>query len=450
MSQSSDVVIRTLLIAQRDSHLNVTVGGDDGIPTVLANEWAFDPPTPSMFHARGITAIEIEVDKPCSEGGMLATLRLAAIALDLNPGATCRLQMRGSLDEQLQRCIRFVGLTYRVDDAAVFLDRPHCEAARKGLVSILIAGHNPRYLREALMSVEQQSYRSMEIVVCDDCPTDAVQQVVDAYARKSAIPVRYFRNARRLGVRRNYERCFENATGEFAKFLNDDDRLDPTCIKKMVSALNALPTAHLVSAHRRRIDERGFPMRDQPATTPIVRSSTYIDGTSLINALLMLGLNFVGEPSSAMFRRATGRVGDEPLIHFLDSMARGVADLVLWCKLSLRGDCIFLSERLTEFRIHAEQQTQATDVSTLALTAIPELRALWEKLEFVESFPPNVLRTLDLSAMIELLTQAEPPTQPWSATLLALFAPPGRLESQLIGDWRAKRHPYFDTLKRSA
>lgn len=440
------MVGKTLVITLRDSHLNAALHEDQFVRTTLYDGSPFDPPLPSAFQSRSITAIKIELDQLSNTGAQLATLRLAGSLLDLYPSADCQIQISGSIGIELQHCIRFVGLDYRAIDNAIVLTRPRCEASQKGLVSVLIAAHNPRYLIEALQSVERQSYRAIEVIVCDDCPTDEVEKLVLAHARAGTLPLRYFRNATKLGVRRNYERCFENATGEFAKFLNDDDRLEPTCIEKMVAALNAYPTAQLVSAHRRRIDERGHPIRDQPATTPIVGRDTYIEGTSLINALLLLGLNFVGEPSSAMFRVASGRVGIEPLIHFLDSMARGVADMVLWCKLALRGDCIFLAERLTEFRIHAEQRTQATGVSTLALTAIPELREHWSRLGFIEHFPPNVLRTIDLATLdFKLPTNARSVTESWGARALPLFAPTDQSESELIANWKAKRHPYFES-----
>jgi hypothetical protein len=75
--------------------------------------------------------------------------------------------------------------------------------------------------------------------------------------------------------------------------LYDDDLLDATCIKRRVTALKRFPSAHLATSHRRRIDERGHPLSDQPTTMPISRDDLRIDGISLINALLMLGHDFV-------------------------------------------------------------------------------------------------------------------------------------------------------------
>jgi glycosyltransferase involved in cell wall biosynthesis len=315
---------------------------------------------------------------------------------------------------------------------------PATTSIERDLVSVLVAAYNPRYLRAALDSVTQQTWRSIEIVLCDDCPSDAVKRVVDEFVAQSIAEVRYFKNSEHFGVRRTYERCFELARGEFCKFLNDDDLLDPTCVERMVAALRRFPSAHLATSHRRRVDERGFPLSDQPATTPITRDDRYIDGLSLVNALLMLGLNFVGEPSTALFRTSVARVGDENLLHFLDSFGRGVADLVLWTKLAMRGDCVFIADRLSSFRIHAEQQTQASDVSKRALTAIPELRERWQSTKLHERYPPNVLRTWPYAS--NALDHA---ATYWQPLMLSLFTKPSETADQMIDDWLARRHPFF-------
>ena len=107
----------------------------------------------------------------------------------------------------------------------------------KGRTSVLIAAYNARYLRGALESVAKQTYRNISIIVRDDNRTEAVCDVINAFKAQRGLPIDYERNAEQLGVRRNYERCFADADGEYIKFLNDDDLLDPPCIERLVAAL---------------------------------------------------------------------------------------------------------------------------------------------------------------------------------------------------------------------
>jgi hypothetical protein len=209
----------------------------------------------------------------------------------------------------------------------------------------------------------------------------------------------------------------------------------------MVRALERCPSAHLATSHRRRIDERGSPMSDQLATVPITKTDIYVDGLSLINALLMLGLNFVGEPSTAMFRRSAVEGGDGERFHFLGEMGRGIVDMVMWTQLALRGDVVFLADRLSSFRIHGEQQTATTNVSTLALTAIPALRDRWLAFDFFARIPPNVLRVLPLADTTE--GHDAQAARDWQLLPLSTFSPPNANAEVLRAQWLAKEHPFF-------
>jgi hypothetical protein len=206
-----------------------------------------------------------------------------------------------------------------------------------------------------------------------------------------------------------------------------------------VTALKRFPSAHLATSHRRRIDERGHPLSDQPTTMPISRDDLRIDGISLINALLMLGHDFVWEPSSSVFRTSTARVDDEALIGLLGKEGRGLADFTLWCKLALRGDCVFLANRLSSFRIRSEQQTLATDVSSKALVAILELSDRWFSTGFHEHVPPNLLRAQRIGALADTFAGRDE----WHLHALPLCTALNANPEQLLVDWRARRHPFF-------
>lgn len=400
-----------------------------------------DSPLPQIS-VRSLTMDEFsfEIETDATEGERIAALRHVGILLDITNAERCEVLAGATHEEGIREAARHVGLTVVRRGDARYVERPSAEPFVRDLVSVLVAGYNARFLTLALESVEKQTWPHIEIVVRDDCPSDAVRIAVDAFASRSTkYPVRYEKNAERLGVRKNYESCFRLARGEFCKFLNDDDLLDATCIERMATALKRSPSAHLATSHRRRIDERGFPLSDQPATTPICRDDLHIDGISLVNALLLLGLNFIGEPTTTLFRTCTARIDDEALIGFLGREGRGLADLTLWCKLALRGDCVFLAERLSSFRIHSEQQTLATDVASKALVAIPELRDRWLTTGLHEHVPPNLLRVLQTSErMTSIATRDD-----WYLHVLQLFTPPGAVPEQQLVDWRAKRHLFF-------
>jgi glycosyltransferase involved in cell wall biosynthesis len=319
-----------------------------------------------------------------------------------------------------------------IDSKCNFVYRPlFSKQSTKKLVSILIASWNPRYFEKALRSALAQTYRNLEIVVCDDARDGAIEAIVNK-CRALAVPIFYERNAERLMTRKNYERCFARANGEYIKFLNDDDLLEPRCVERLVAALEAEPSAVLATSARCVIDERGGPMHDMPATTPLFASDHFVDGQSLANALLLLGLNFIGEPSTALFRRDVAQVNGEALLEFSGERGRGVTDFVLWTRLLCRGDAVYLRERLSNFRVHPEQRQALAEVRARALDAIPALREKWIELGLHEAMPPNVLRARPIGR-----------TLPLGFQLIASFAQPGAHPEQLVTAWRNKQHPFF-------
>ena len=60
--------------------------------------------------------------------------------------------------------------------------------------------------------------------------------------------------------------AFENARGEFVKFLCDDDLLAPPCVATLLDVFRRAPDVTLATSYRRRIDEHGRRLADQPAT----------------------------------------------------------------------------------------------------------------------------------------------------------------------------------------
>ena len=81
------------------------------------------------------------------------------------------------------------------------------------LISVLIPAYNhARFVRAALDSVLQQSWRNLELIVIDDASPDATWQVL----QKCTDPrVRLSRNERNLGSHGTLNAALQQARGEF-------------------------------------------------------------------------------------------------------------------------------------------------------------------------------------------------------------------------------------------
>jgi glycosyltransferase involved in cell wall biosynthesis len=272
---------------------------------------------------------------------------------------------------------------------ALRFEKPNRLLSGNPLVSIAIPAYNPRFFAEALDSALAQTYLDIEILVCDDSPESTIEAIVRQREDRAAI--RYGRNQARLGPRGNFTRCLESARGEFVKFLCDDDRLEPRCVASLLDAFRRAPDITLATSRRRRIDERGAPLDDQPATAPIVAGDAVIAGRSLGNAMILAGLNTIGEPSTTLFRTADLLEQVPGYFRFGDEPGHGIIDMVSWAALLLRGDAVYLEERLSSFRIHDGQRQHDPAKAQRNIASIRSLQAAWLTLELDSGLNPDEL-----------------------------------------------------------
>lgn len=102
------------------------------------------------------------------------------------------------------------------------------------LVSIYIPTHNrASKLKRALASLLNQTYKNLEILVCDDGSSDETQEYVNELLKINKNII-YYRNERPMGACRARNICIESAKGEFITGLDDDDEFTPDRIQLFV------------------------------------------------------------------------------------------------------------------------------------------------------------------------------------------------------------------------
>lgn len=227
------------------------------------------------------------------------------------------------------------------------------------LVSIVMPAYKDRYLLQALESVLRQTYRPIELIVCDDARDDAVAKVIEAFRAQADFPIRYQHNEKRLWEMRSTARGVSLAQGEYVKLLHDDDVLHPDCIASLVAVMESEPGVSLASSRRRLIDEEGNVLPDNAATVFPFAGDVLIDGSELVSFWADHTLNFVGEPSAVLCRRKDLLEFAEGLSVLNGTRITWVADLALYVKLLRRGNLAMLAKPLTDFRISREQFSQA-------------------------------------------------------------------------------------------
>jgi predicted SAM-dependent methyltransferase/glycosyltransferase involved in cell wall biosynthesis len=216
------------------------------------------------------------------------------------------------------------------------------------LVSIVIPGYRARYFEAALSSALAQTYGNIEIIVLDDSDNDEIRQLIEAST--GAGRVRYLKNTPRLGEGHSVTRGIREARGELVKPLYDDDVLLPHCVERMVQGMQACPDAALLISRRYTINAAGERFEEQ--TLAAANASCEISGLSMAAFTLATGRNFIGPPSSVMLRRADALTMAPTVMSFSGFEIQGAGDVALYLHLLGRGECVFLADLLSEFRVH--------------------------------------------------------------------------------------------------
>ena len=90
------------------------------------------------------------------------------------------------------------------------------------LISIAMATYNgEKYLREQLDSIYNQTYKNIEVIVCDDCSTDGTVQILEEYKQKYGL--KYFINEKNLGYIKNFEKSIKLCSGDYIALSDQDD-----------------------------------------------------------------------------------------------------------------------------------------------------------------------------------------------------------------------------------
>lgn len=110
------------------------------------------------------------------------------------------------------------------------------EGSRNPLISVIVPFYNSEeYLEEAVVSVIEQDYRELEIILVDDFSTDnSLQLAEDLRIRDSRIRILRQPENRGVGPSRNYG--VENASGEYLIFLDSDDYFKPGALNLLWQA----------------------------------------------------------------------------------------------------------------------------------------------------------------------------------------------------------------------
>jgi glycosyltransferase involved in cell wall biosynthesis len=154
-------------------------------------------------------------------------------------------------------------------------------------VSVILTSYNcAPYLGDAIESILNQSFSSIELLISDDASTDGSAELASSYAAHDS-RVRLFRHERNTGYLSNFNFLLSQATGEFIANQDADDWSGPDRLKQQVEVL-------------------GNPRIVLCATGSVFHYPGNIDRVEIPSSCVLEGIQkeLPSHPASTMFRRS--------------------------------------------------------------------------------------------------------------------------------------------------
>ena len=226
------------------------------------------------------------------------------------------------------------------------------------LVSVMIPTYNrPQLFEQTLCSVLRQRYPSLEILICDNSTDERTEMLMEKYVHDPR--VHYYRNVQAKTKAENFQPFEYLAHGEYLQWLMDDDILADDKIWQMAAILMTKPQVTLCASRRGVIDETGKELGQLSQELDIRSMYALYDGNAIGHAVLTSGNNFIGEPSSVLFRRR------DIAHHYWQAEVAGyavISDVAMYMELMEKGDCVIFRDVLSWYRRHSGQEGQQIDV----------------------------------------------------------------------------------------
>ena len=253
------------------------------------------------------------------------------------------------------------------------------------LVTVLIPTYNrPYFLSMAIESVLAQTYPNIEIFISDNSPNEDTKKMMNQYLLKHH-NIKYEHHPE-FDFFGNWNRLqeYDNPETEYINYLMDDDLFMPEKIEKMVIKFQQNPDVSIVTSRRLFIDENNDVLPPINSEEDVITEDTVLTGDEVGKFFLLSMKNIIGEPTTALIKKK--KFGDCKLGWSGNEGRYIITDYPAWLKLLSNGKIIYLTEQLSCFRQHKDQDTYSSRfIMSVPVCYAIEIKYAWEKKKFITS-----------------------------------------------------------------
>lgn len=263
-------------------------------------------------------------------------------------------------------------------------------------VSIVLASYNgAAFIEEQLDSLRRQTRPADEVIIRDDCSTDATYSLCSAYIQRHSLSWRLLQAEKNGGYRENFRACIQQATGDWILLCDQDDLWEPDKLHRYIEILRAHPQAKAIVHSFSCIDANGVPI-------VLPKSKARKANHGLLPLRLKQGV--VKLPLT-----------ENPHILLLQNIAMGCCmgfarsvceqylrltscgfphDWELALYASLQGDICYTSEELIRYRLHGKNTIGLPSMQGQSGSKRPSEEGRWKVLDEFDALLSSAQRAL--------------------------------------------------------
>jgi len=205
--------------------------------------------------------------------------------------------------------------------------------------------NRPHYLKEAIRSALSQTFEDFELLVCDDGGREETKCLCDSFHDTR---IRHIVNDSPLGIALNTYSGVMHAGSDLIAFLNDDDRWTPQFLENCASPLLTDANTVLCFCDHWLIDAEGKILIRETDSNSLHYGRSSLAPGRVAEPLKLIVSNSVPLAMGSVFRKSAVHWG------LYSKKVEGAYDYFLsYCLLRSGGKIVYVSERLTEYRIHS-------------------------------------------------------------------------------------------------
>ena len=246
---------------------------------------------------------------------------------------------------------------------------------QEGLVSVIMSNYNTQeeYLRLAIESVLNQTYKNFEFIIVDDCSEKKSLEIIKSYNDPRII---LMKNNQNMGITKSLNKALKRAKGEFVARMDADDFCMKTRLEKQVDFLTVNKEIIVCGTWVELFGEGAVKFNDK-------YSCKTIPDREQFQIQLLFGNHTNIIHPTAMFRHETLLKHD---ITYNENYIYA-QDYRMWIECSKYGECSNVPEILLKYRIHNDAVSSSkNNIQKLCTENIIKEQLSWLHLKLPENW----------------------------------------------------------------